>query len=915
MHFIDKIDISSSHSRKRSLESNPPTSLSSVHIANAVQRSDDDGATLMFSKMNISTLSVAAIEELASIGRRQNEDQGHLKRIAFGNNHLTALPPEFALLSQLRYVNLKRNNFSVFPDVVRPFLKLMPSLDTLDISHNRIKELPTLPGQLIHLRVFSLSKNKLTRLPLYLSQFSNLEVLEVERNPIEWPPKSVMEKAQSVDSRSAMKDWVSSLQKWLQADNHVPNRDDTGYADPQDIDTSIEENLKSWKLSLREQHFDGFTPHSRSLSVDSNFSLSSASDSNHSPRIPSSLRRELDRPPPLHLGMLGSFSAEPSPTRTLESYLPSPADSEFFDVPPPSDTDHHPHQPPHARNASYGNGLTFSVQHLKLEGKKSMPELRVTKLNFAKKTMASNLALGKLQDTSNNHDVPTTNLPHQQESVTSSPISRRVGDKIAPQEFRQKSPIRPTSSMTSQRNSYFQRLSTLPNSTFTLPQPLVCLIESARSILFAMCQVYQTLEHFAAHAVDDRISSVLRKVLDPAAADMSQLINTLERFDATSRKSLPSPTICRELLESCRSTVAVFGKAVGVLALQLQVIVSGDDVRYSRWILLELYGATAEVASAWEMIGPHIDAIKPFLQSKHKPFTSHPPPLNLSGIDNFASPTDPSSSSSLRPHLGLIGGPRVNGGARMARRHAGSFSSKDVEIGKSLPSYDDPPGSSGGVISGIAKTTPTPRAPKRHVTIPITTISSPSPTNPGLAANPTLPPVSSALGDLPLPRPLLRDFQSSASASSSASSSPSVASRPNFLDLPSNSQSQVDKEALQAVKAAVKIAPAVWDMIENLFEEEEELSMKSPGVQETIEKARMVTSRLAHMLHAMQDYDGVVDGKEFRDDAHTFLKPGILDTSDKHGKINQLNRGIRDSPTCILLHTDDGKTLYTHYQW
>lgn len=39
-------------------------------------------------------------------------------RIALGYNRLATLPMAFALLSKLRYLNLKSNSFSVFPDVV-----------------------------------------------------------------------------------------------------------------------------------------------------------------------------------------------------------------------------------------------------------------------------------------------------------------------------------------------------------------------------------------------------------------------------------------------------------------------------------------------------------------------------------------------------------------------------------------------------------------------------------------------------------------------------------------------------------------------------------------------------------------------------------------------------------------------------
>jgi Leucine-rich repeat (LRR) protein len=42
-----------------------------------------------------------------------------LSSIALGHNRLTTLPIPFGLLVRLRYLNLKNNSFTVFPEVVR----------------------------------------------------------------------------------------------------------------------------------------------------------------------------------------------------------------------------------------------------------------------------------------------------------------------------------------------------------------------------------------------------------------------------------------------------------------------------------------------------------------------------------------------------------------------------------------------------------------------------------------------------------------------------------------------------------------------------------------------------------------------------------------------------------------------------
>ncbi|KAG5220822.1 RAM signaling network component [Salix suchowensis] len=248
------------------------------------------------------------------------------------------------------------------------------------------------------------------------------------------------------------------------------------------------------------------------------------------------------------------------------------------------------------------------------------------------------------------------------------------------------SKLGPGPSMAFERNSYFRRLSTLPTAVSTvLPQPLLCLIDSARSILFAVCQVYLALEHYTVQATDDRLPNVLRKVLDPANSDMMHFINSLDRFDAMSRKMLPPPAICRAVVESCKDTVSVFGKAMGVLALQLKML-AHEDVRYLRSLLLTLYGATAEISCAWAGMAPHIEAIKPLLYAK-PPSSNHLAAISNSEVYPLSAPV----TKSTHGHEGSGAFPlrSANGttGVVRARRHAGSFSSKDVEIEALRPSH------------------------------------------------------------------------------------------------------------------------------------------------------------------------------------------------------------------------------------
>ncbi|KAJ8462762.1 hypothetical protein ONZ45_g17817 [Pleurotus djamor] len=743
-----------------------PTSLNACHITDALLKSPDNGATLDLSRLNLTEVDDARAEELAGRNDEEQDSQSSVLRIALSHNKLSQLPRSCVLWSSLRYLNLKSNAFTDFPDV----LTEMASLDTLDISHNHIKRLPSQPGN--------------------------------------------------------------------------------------------EADLNSWsRLPASTSEFDaGITPHARSFSVDSAFSMSSASESFQELEPPSPKGSiSSDRPPPLHLGILQAYSTETSPAHSPNAYLPSPADSDSS--PPRTNGIYNDLAQQHARTSSYAD-VSHSPAMTDLLPKQSMPDLRTAKLNFTKKRPEPPSAMKE------EFSMPSP-LSMRQDSNSSLSSGSRVAVSDP-----SSSKLGAGPSMAFERNSYFRRLSTLPTAVSTaLPKPLLCLIDSARSILFAICQVYLALEHYTVQATDDRLPNVLRKVLDPANSDMMHFIYTLDRFDATSRKMLPPPGICRAVVESCKDMVSVFGKAMGVLSLQLKML-ANEDVRYLRSLLLTLYGSTAEISCAWQAMGPHIEAIKPLLHAKTYP----PPPSHLVNNASEIHPPVPLSSTSVSfGHEGSGGSRHAGTGVARARRHAGSFSSKDVEVGRTLPSYEEMPNTFGGVVPGSAPRTPIPRKIKRQATAPNPTltpttsvvVSSPSPTGPSEALA-ALPPFMT--GILGPSHSHSRQGSQSSLQGSSTSSSPLVAAaaKPALLsDLPPSSKVQVDKEALHAMKEAVDVAPTVWDMMDDILAD---VLHSDADVRECLTRAKMVTDRLRDAIRAIVEGTGKADKKSMRDDAHIFLK-------------------------------------------
>ncbi|KAG1748925.1 RAM signaling pathway protein-domain-containing protein [Suillus paluster] len=831
-------------------------SLTEEHIAEALQQSSDNGATLDLTHKNLTDVGDDGAEHLATMGRNDSlDDESSVLRIALGYNRLATLPTAFALLSRLRYLNLQNNSFITFPDV----LTVMPSLEILDISRNKIKRLPSQSGSLINLRVFCLSRNKITRVPVYFTEFHELDVLKIDHNPIEWPPKYVME------TSDGGKEWITFMQKWMKnssrprLDVKKPSMDSFLSANAA-LDNSIEDHIQSWS-HMHDDSDPGVTPHARSFSIDSTFPPLPGPAKAPSPRS--------DRPPPLRLGTLPPFKVPPRSSST-GSYLPTPAESVSSTD---DDSTAVPEGSQHGRNASFAGSARD--RRPALFGKKSLPDLRAAKVSDGVDKQTSNGASKGVvsPDPQSQYEFSMPSpLSHRQDSSSSSDGSshfrrQKAYGQTPPSSASPTSgdPPRPVPEV--ERHAYFKRLSALPTSAMiiNLPSSLRSLVECARSLFFAVSQVYQALSHYITYTNDRQLSSVLKKVTDPAYTYMMQLNGALDRFDAICKRTTPPPSLCRALVESSRDTAAMFGKAIAMMSLQLNILASKDDDRYMRSLVLIFYGAMAEISNAWQSMVPHVEAIKPHLSDRRRPHVVKPQPVPHSSPELLPASAPPSYSPFNVPQHGVpIARSRPTqslGRARTTRRHAGSFSSKDVEIGKSLPSYDLPLPSGGMVHSPSA----TLRAGQRHPALPLS--ASTSSLAPSLM-NSSMPSISSLSGH---PVHASRNGEHSRQTSLTPSPAPSPPHAPirrPTLEIPP-SRTLVDKDALDAMEVAVEAAPAVWEMLKEIVDN---LSEGAEEFRNTLLKAKSTTERLRTNINAMRCADPGADRKGLREDAHVFVK-------------------------------------------
>ena len=574
----------------------------------------------------------------------------------------------------------------------------------------------------------------------------------------------------------------------------------------------------------------------RSYSMDSNASLSSITESLHqtSPEVLSLYK------PPLLFGVEQSNSSGTSPTHSLDNRT-SPASQYDLDIPSTIEQ-MQDFSPPalHSRTVSDAEVLSHpSVPSL--YAKKSLPDLRRADVPTIESIQDSSIFRNDLHFAGSRSGEDPFNY-------LSSP-SMSVGPKsVAPYLSSDTPDVSPTvspreriTSVTKQRNSYFRSLSALP-LPHALPQHLTVLAESARSFLFAMCQIYQSLEQYAALIVDDGFPVALRQVLDPAQSGIRQFVQALKQFDFRSRISLPTPSICHHLLERCKDCATAFGKAINVLVLRLRVV-PGEDLRFSRWALLEMYAATAEIAGAWTSMQSHAENLKLYLRS----------------TDSTASMQVPDMKPSLELSFQHTLRAGIPSRIRTARRHAGSFSSKDVEIGKKLPSYDLPPTMTGGVLSGPAPHIPMLRTPKRQVTAPV---------------SPFLPKISSSL---PFWYQNISDERSSSHTRQgslksisyfSPSSSPALLSKSS--DSLGSSRRKVDFEALNAIQEAVETAPRVFDMVADMLPAGAVQNERE--VRAILEQAHSVTRKISDIVTKIHDGDMMWERRILQEDAQLFLK-------------------------------------------
>ena len=216
------------------------------------------------------------------------------------------------------------------------------------------------------------------------------------------------------------------------------------------------------------------------------------------------------------------------------------------------------------------------------------------------------------------------------------------------------------------------------------------------------------------YAVSDRVSGLFSRVLEFATKHMDTLIDALDDFDSISRRHHSPFRSIRTVMEATQACIASSAKSVIMLKLQIPVI-RGSDPRYTRTLLLMVYGSMAEMSCSWKAMTPLLTQVRKIIGTdltiqtrqnmpgaqKMSKSMSNGPRQPISPIAETTEFPSPASAGPLPTPIGGYDIPDVPAEQDSApssvkrndvlarsrdRRLAGSFSHQDVERGMLMPS-------------------------------------------------------------------------------------------------------------------------------------------------------------------------------------------------------------------------------------
>ncbi|KAK6339103.1 RAM signaling network component, variant 2 [Orbilia brochopaga] len=460
----------------------------------------------------------------------------------------------------------------------------MSSLEILDISRNKIRELPQDFGHLIKLKILSISKNRIRVLPSYIAQMDELKVLKIDHNPISGLPPDLYELEEEAESDKEA--WLERLKSFLRQ--------------------SVE-----GRSSLHESEYSN----SSDGENDTDYSNISKLASKNGNMEKGAIQGDLARGQGLVLDEIGADDLDTVPaipSKNLQRKFPGSV--------PPGATP--------APAAPKAGGMSLSSERLRSNSESGAVNRAAKRMGYIgqKNTLGTvdevrtikHHVRGISYDSSINEAAQrASNVPNSSETATS--LSNNIN----------------TSEDAHQADPYFRKIQGDSRQSSGAEVTMnATVVETARSILYSIYKVQPAIDSYVG-LIKERNhlpTTGIDRVLPAANLNISSLVQSLEGYGAKD-----SPNSLDVLLNTSHTAILTFKHVLNQLQQVVQSTANQIEGRYTRTVLLAIFGALVELQQAWsglrKYVSPSTNNRPPAavsVMNRAKPSISSP--LNVAGL-------------------------------------------------------------------------------------------------------------------------------------------------------------------------------------------------------------------------------------------------------------------------------------------
>ncbi len=162
-------------------------------------------------------------------------------------------------------------------------------------------------------------------------------------------------------------------------------------------------------------------------------------------------------------------------------------------------------------------------------------------------------------------------------------------------------------------SAYFKRLSTLSESQ-QQPHNIIQytnIIDVSRKLLYVFSQIHSSIRKYTNFCTDKKLAIKMVGLIYNAKSQIDHLVDVLEllekkktdKVDPSYSQNIMSQII-DQMINACQICIRTFKQIISTITDHMKTFTEGSDIRYTRTLLLTLFGACNEFHNAWCTLYP-----------------------------------------------------------------------------------------------------------------------------------------------------------------------------------------------------------------------------------------------------------------------------------------------------------------------